>query len=154
MTEKPKNDKQAAFAGIALILLILYAGFFLLPSLDNIDKESKNLISSKKNRVKLKQLLEEYKNSASDTNQDKKFDGSLSAFVEKKAKDYGFTIAYIRPYGRKSEGVEIKIDEMTGDKLLQFTYEMENSGITVSRLNARDFSGNGVWVVKLNLEKG
>jgi hypothetical protein len=43
---------------------------------------------------------------------------------------------------------------MTGDKLLQFTYEMESSGITVSRLNARDFSGNGVWVVKLNLEKG
>ncbi len=156
MTEKLKNDKPAAFLGIALIFFILYIGFFLLPSIDNINKEEKMLESNKKNRVKLKKLLEQHASTAtnSSNNSEKKFEGSLSAFVEKKAKDHGFTIAYIRPYGKKSEGVEVKIDEMTGEKLLQFTYDMESNGITVSRLNARDYSGNGIWVVKLNLEKG
>lgn len=155
MTEKLKNDKSAAFMGIALIFLILYIGFFLLPSIDNISKEEKMLESNKKNRIKLKKLLEKHANTASSTtdNGEKKFEGSLSAFVEKKAKDHGFKVAYIRPYGKKSEGVEVKIDEMTGEKLLQFTYDMESNGITVSRLNARDYSGNGIWIVKLNLEK-
>lgn len=156
MTEKLKNDKPAAFLGIALIFFILYVGFFLLPSLDNISKEEKMLESNKKNRIKLKKLLEQHTStaSASTSQGEKKFEGSLTEFIGKKAKEHDFTIAYIRPYGKKSEGVEIKIDEMTGEKLLRFTYDMESNGITVSRLNARDFQGNGVWVVKLNLEKG
>ena len=156
MTDKLKNDKPAVFLGIALILFILYVGFFLLPSIDNIDKEEKLLQSNKKNRIKLKKLLEKHagSSSTSTSSEDKKFEGSLTEFIGKKAKEHDFTITYIRPYGKKSEGVEIKIDEMTGEKLLKFTYDMESNGITVSRLNARDYSGNGVWVVKLNLEKG
>ena len=152
MTEKIKKNKSTATIGGVIFFLILYVGFFLLPSLDSIKAQERSIASNKKNRIKLKKLLEQVPKS--ENTAEEKFEGSLSAFVEKTAKEQEVTIGYIRPYGKKSEGVEIKIDEMSGEKLVKFIYEMENKGIVISRLNTRDYSGNGIWVVKFNLEKG
>jgi type II secretory pathway component PulM len=137
--------------GIVAAILIVYFGFFLLPTIDNINKTQSKIAANKKNRAALKELLE---NRPAKVQQEiKPFEGSLSAFVEKTAQELNVKISNIRPYGKTSEGVEIKIDEMTGKELLDFMNKMESSGVSVTRLNARDYKESGIWTVKLNLEK-
>jgi hypothetical protein len=121
-----------------------------MPTMDNIKKQKKMLAKNEKDVIELKKCLEEYRKTGIKTT--KTFEGSLSAFVENKAKETGITISFIRPYGEKGEGVEIKVDEMDGKTILKFIYEMENNGVIVRRLSMRDFKGTGVWVVKINVE--
>lgn len=137
--------------GGVIIVLILYFSFFLSPTLDSIEKTRKGIRSAEKNMTEFKRLLEKYKKTESKPDKNK-FKGSLSAFVEKTAKDIDVTVSYIRPYGKKNEGVEVKFDEMPSDKIVKFIYEMETKGILVSRLNMRDYKGTGDWVVRINLE--
>ncbi|MCD4783312.1 MAG: type II secretion system protein M [Candidatus Eremiobacteraeota bacterium] len=152
MKKKTTRENIILTIGSLVILMLAYSLIFLFPTLDKIDRQKTRLKANGKNKIKLRKLLESHQKSA--PQEEKKFQGSLSAFVEKKAKKLEIKITYIKPYGKKSEGVEIKIDEMTGNELLDFIHEMEDSGVTISRFNARDYKGTGVWVVKFNLEKG
>jgi type II secretory pathway component PulM len=146
-----KNRERLTFIiGGIIGFIILYFSIFALPTMDTINKQKKQIMENEKRAGELKKLLSEH--GGADQNQKKKFQGSLSAFVENKSKEIGVVIAYIRPYGDKGEGVEVKVDEMEGKKIIQFTYEMETNGIRVTRLNMRDYKGAGEWVVKFNLE--
>ena len=152
MKKKSAREKIILTIGSMVIVVLAYTLIFLFPTIDNIDRQKKRLKSNRKNFVKLKKLLESHQKYK--PQEEKKFEGSLPAFVDKIAKKQNITITYIKPYGNKSEGVEIKFDEMTGKELINFIHAMEDNGVTVSRLNARDHKGTGIWVVKLNLEKG
>jgi len=152
MKFKTLREKLIFGVGAVLFFLLAYTQFFLFPALDNIKSAKKQLAVKRKNKAKLKTLLDNH--TITEEIKAQTFEGSLSAFVEKKARELDIKITSIRPYGKKSEGVEIKIEEMTAKELLKFTYEMENNRVIVKRLNARDYAGNGIWVIKFNLEKG
>lgn len=150
---QPQNDsqKRTMIFGIIAALLIVYFGLFLLPTIDNINKTKSKIAANTKNRVKLRELLE--KRPTVVKQEIKPFEGSLSAFVEKSAQELNIKISNIRPYGKTSEGVEVKIEEMTGKELLDFINRMESSGVSVTMLDARDYKESGIWTVKINLEK-
>lgn len=151
---KPKQNSQTTtlIVGGILFFLISYISFFLLPTLDKIKKASIRLEANRKARGELKKLLEERPiEKKTDT---KPFEGSLSTFVESKAKELNIKIAKMQPYGKTQEGVEVTVEEMAGKELVNFAYQMENSGIKIVRLNARDYKGQGIWWVKMNLQKG
>lgn len=139
--------------GSLAALVLVYLMFFVFPALDNIKKEKVKIEANRKTRVKLKDLLESRTKIPASAAPRKKFEGSLTAYVEKMANEREIKLSYVRPYGKTGEGVEIKIDEILGKDLIDFAYEMEQSGVTISRLNARDYKGSGFWVVKMNLEK-
>ncbi len=146
------REKITLTVGGILAFLIVYIAFFWIPTTKSIALEKKRLAKNQKNLIKLKSLLEKYQRIGK--NGKKKFAGSLSAFVEKKAKEVGVTIAYIRPYGEDGSGVEVKVDEMPTEKIVKFLYEMEKNGIKIVRLNMRDYKGTGIWVVRFSLEGG
>ncbi|MCE1247099.1 MAG: type II secretion system protein GspM [Firmicutes bacterium] len=150
---QPQNSSQqkTLILGIIAAVLIVYFGLFLMPSIDNINKTKSKIAANKKNRAQLRELLE--KRPAVVQQEVKPFDGSISAFVEKTAQELNIKISNIRPYGKNSEGVEIKIDDMTGKDLLDFINRMESNGISVTMLDARDYKGSGLWAIKINLEK-
>lgn len=148
--DNKSREKITVTAGVILAIVISYLAFFVFPTIDSIKKQEKQLQANKKNMNQLKSLLE--KHQKIEKKPSKKLEGSLSAFVEKTAGEIGITIAYIRPYGEGGKGVEIKVDEMEGQKIIQFVYEMEKNGVNISRLNMRDYKGTGIWVVKFNLE--
>jgi type II secretory pathway component PulM len=145
-----QREKIVLIGGGITFFLLLYLLVFLFPTIKKINLVEKQIQTDEKDTVQIRSLLEEY--SSKNTETIKTFEGSLSAHVERTAQSIGVTIAFIRPYGEEGRGVEIKIDEMNGESILRFVYEMENSGIYISRLNMRDFKSTGVWVVTMNLE--
>lgn len=147
---KKERESLILRAGIVILLFLLYVAFFVFPATDSIRQKTAQKAAGEKNAQELKKLLEE--NQKSGGPEEKKFEGSLSTFVEKKAKESDITISYIKPYGDSGQGVEIKVDELEGRKLIKFIYEMEISGVMVSRLNMRDYKGEGEWVIRMNLE--
>jgi type II secretory pathway component PulM len=148
---KQKNkEKLLVTSGIIAVVIIAYFAFFLFPALSSIKKQEKDLANNKANIAKVRKLLEEYKESGSA--QKSALEGSLSAFIEQKSRQLGITIANIKPFGEKEEGVEVRADEVEGDKILKLLYELENNGITVNHLNIRDYKGSGMWVLKMELE--
>jgi hypothetical protein len=122
----------------------------MFPTLKKINQVQTQISADERDAVQIRALLEEFDNKSSTSSG--QFEGSLSAFVERTARNIGITIAFIRPYGEEGRGVEIKVDEMNGENILRFVYEMENNGINISRLNMRDFKSTGIWVVTMNLE--
>lgn len=151
MKQEIKREKMVVTIGGAFALILAYFIFFALPVSDSIKAERAKQKAELENTVKLKEILEEY--SGQEKPEDNKLEGSLSAFVETTANNLNIKIAFMRPYGKGGEGVEIKIDEMTGKELVNFAYLAEEQGIVISRLNARDYKGQGIWVVRMNLEK-
>jgi type II secretory pathway component PulM len=144
------REKFVMIAGGAVLLIVLYLFVLVLPTMDSIQRKKKQLEANQKNIVKLKSLLEEHRKSAQSGIP--RFRGSLSAFVENKAREGDIAIAYVRPYGEKGQGVEVKVEGIDGKKLVWLLYQIDSQGITLSRLNMRDYKGTGEWAVKLNLE--
>jgi type II secretory pathway component PulM len=145
-----QREKIVVIGGSIVFFTLLYLLVFLFPTLTKIRNSEKNIKTDEKNLVKLRELLEQHGSSAAKPTN--RIEGSLSAFIERKAREMNITIAFIRPYGEEGRGVEIKIDEMDGDSILRFVYEMETNGINITRLNIRDFRNTGIWVVRMNLE--
>ncbi len=149
MKKKPREQLTIKI-GAVILVIILYLAFFLFPALDSIKAKQSQIEGSRRDLASLKKLLEE--NPRPPEDEKTKFEGSLNSFVEQKAREIDFTIAYVRPYGERGEGVEIKVDEMQSPKLVSFLYQLKTSGIKVSRLNMRDYQGTGNWVVSMHLD--
>jgi len=143
------REKLIITIGGIIAVLILYVAFFLMPSIDSIRLQKKQLHANKKNLAELKDILEEYQKYKQTV--PRRFQGSLSAFAEQKAEELNVTISNIKPFGTKGEEVELKFDEIGGKKVLKFVYEMEKNGVQINSLNMKDYKGTGIWVVKMYL---
>lgn len=149
--EQKNREKLIINIGIIAAVIIIFVAAFVFPTLDSIKRQKSIKRNQLKNMAKLKDLLEQAPASGTETT--KKFEGSLSAFVEQTASQSDITIAYIRPFDQ-DQGVEVKVEDLEGDKLLQFIYVLEENGVAIQRLNLRDYKGNGIWIVKMFLRGG
>jgi type II secretory pathway component PulM len=148
----PKEKKIVTIGGIALAIL-LYLAVFIFPTLDNISKYENKLKNSKTDFKTLENLVLEHR--AHQSNATQKHEGTLLSYVEQKAADLKMQdqIGYLRPFGDKGEGAELKIDSISGENLIKFMYELQQGKIKIGQLQMSDFEGDGVWTAKLFLEE-
>ncbi|MHC9539237.1 MAG: type II secretion system protein GspM [Vulcanimicrobiota bacterium] len=151
--ELSTREKIVFTAGGALIFLLLYLGLFLLPSMQNISRMKKQCAALSKDWITLQGYVQEYRNLPIDASPPPER-VSVIAFLEQCGSQLKIgKITYLKPFSSgKSEGAEIKIDNITGEELTRFLHQIQEAQINITRINVRDNNMDGLWTVKMFLE--
>jgi len=156
MLLKFKNLSQkdkVYFIIVCICILILYIGFLMVP-IGNIRKNEKDLNRLKASVPGIEKKLAEYK-SIPDM-EVKKRTSSLFSVVEKTAQEISISksISYIKPFSapRGLEGVEVKINNITGKEILEFVDRIQKQQIVITKMNLKDNDLDGLWTVRLYME--
>jgi len=147
------KEKQVATLGALALAVLLYLTVFLLPTLGDIHKYQTKLKSTQADIYNLENLIKEHRTYQAAI--PVKREGSLLSFVEQKAAELKLQdqIGYLRPFGDKGEGAELKIEAIRGSEVIKFIYELQKGQVKISQLQLNDFEGDGTWVAKLFLEE-
>jgi type II secretory pathway component PulM len=154
LNDLPLRQKIIYGLGGALILVLLFLGVFLLPTLDNTKKLKKQVRSLSAEWALLQGYVQEYRNLPEVKPPPERV--SLLSFLEESGRSLQLEkkIVYLKPFttGGKTEGAELKIENVSGDELIKLIHRIQGAQITITRMNLRDHNMDGLWTAKIFLE--
>lgn len=146
------QERSNLFLGGVISLVLLISGFVLFPSLARVHKLGKKIAIRQKEWAELRKMVEEHRRISTGLSTEQM--QSLIPFLEELAKNLGIKdkISYVKPYGDRGEGAEIKFEDITGEELVKILFYLQRSRIDLKRLQARDYEQDGYWVIKIFAE--
>lgn len=140
--------------GGAIIFVFLYLGIFIFPSLEKIKILKKQTASLSKDWVEMQKLAETYENLPKQAPSPER--ASLLPYLEETGRTLKIDkkIVYLKPFSTtsKSEGAEMKIDDISGEDTVKFLFKLKEARIKILKMNLRDHNIDGLWTVKVFLE--
>ncbi|MCL5037185.1 MAG: type II secretion system protein GspM [Chloroflexi bacterium] len=146
-----ERDRRIMIIGSISAVILLYLGLFLLPAVSKIEKLEKSIVRKQTDYNMVADLVSRYQALPKTSGNAGK---AILPFVENLGKREGIAdnIDYLRPFGDKG-GAELKLVQISSDKLVKILYEFQGAGIKVRQMNMRDYGNSGQWTAKIFLEE-
>lgn len=151
------REKIVLGGGAIIVLILLYMGLFLFPTVKKIQTSRKQLSILQKQWAEMKNDVDENRSLQITGEGVPTEQVSLVAFLEKSGNSLNISnkIAYLRPSTTvdKGEGAEVKLDNVTGEEIMRLLHGIQKARIKVVSINLRDHNLDGLWTVKIFLEE-
>jgi len=151
-SELSMREKVLVLGGGTIVILLLYFGAFLMPTLKKTAGLEKKITTQQADWKRLETMVEEHRKIAPAIKMAQP--EALLPAIERLNRELSVQgkLTSIQPFGEGGREAEVKMEDLSGPEIVQLMNGFKKAGITVRHLYCKDYDGNGLWFVKIYLK--